>query len=162
MTSSGRRSLRCASHCLMSRAFSLRTSAPGIRGNTSSGAVRFYDEGDGLPTHHYFDVFEDYGVHATSTFDLDWIREDETFAAAGFHHVIRGAVDEAGTWGFDCRSTDAVGILTSYSTATTATMPTPASFTTGLPITTTRWLRWSVPMAGIQTTGCACFRVTVN
>ncbi len=69
---------------------------------------------------------------------------------------------EAGTWGFDCRSTDAVGILTSYSTATTATMPAPASFTTGLPIATTRWLRWTVPMAGIQTTGCACFRVTVN
>ena len=39
MTSSGRRTLRCASHCLMSRAFSHRTSAPGIRGNTSSGAV---------------------------------------------------------------------------------------------------------------------------
>jgi uncharacterized repeat protein (TIGR01451 family) len=71
-------------------------------------------------------------------------------------------VPEAGTWAFACGSTDAVPVVTSYSTSTSTTAPPAGSFTTGLPVAATRWLRWTVPMAGVQTTGCACYRVTVN
>ncbi len=69
---------------------------------------------------------------------------------------------EAGTWAFWCGSTDNVPVVTSYSTATTPTVPAAASWITANPVAGTRWLRWTIPMAGVQTTGCACFRVTVN
>ena len=69
-------------------------------------------------------------------------------------------VPEATTAPLDCGNTDGTPVVVSYSTATSATPPSP--FTTGNPIAGTRWLRWTVGMAGIQTTGCGCFRVSVN
>ncbi len=71
-------------------------------------------------------------------------------------------VPEAATAAFNCGNTNGVTPVVAYSTATTATIPPPASFTDGLPTAAARWLRWTVPMAGIRTTGCFCYRVSVN
>jgi hypothetical protein len=62
----------------------------------------------------------------------------------------------------DCKSTDGVPMAVSYSTLTSPTVPTAASFTTGNPVAGTRWLRWTMPMAGIQTTGCSCHRIQIQ
>jgi len=90
-------------------------------------------------------------------------------SASAFSMVLTDAVPagtaflpEASTAAFNCGSTDGVAVTTAYSTATTGTMPAAGSFTTGNPVTATRWLRWTVPMAGVQTTGCACFRVQLD
>jgi len=90
-------------------------------------------------------------------------------SASAFSMVLTDAVPagtaflpEASAAAFDCGTTDGVAVTTAYSTATTGTMPAAGSFTTGLPVSLTRWLRWTVPMAGVQTTGCACFRVQVD
>jgi hypothetical protein len=55
-----------------------------------------------------------------------------------------------------------VTITTAYTTAASPAMPAAASVTGANPVAGTRWLRWTVPMAGVQTTGCACYRVQVN
>jgi len=90
-------------------------------------------------------------------------------SASAFTFVITDAVPmgttfvpEATTAGFNCGSTDGVTVTVAYSTLTTPTVPLPASFTTANPVTGTRWLRFTVPMAGVQTSGCACYRVTVD
>ena len=62
----------------------------------------------------------------------------------------------------DCGNTDGVALQVTYSTLSVAVMPGAASFTSGNPVGGTRWLRWTVPVAGVQTSGCACFRATVN
>ncbi len=69
---------------------------------------------------------------------------------------------EAGTWALSCGNTDGIGPGVAYSTATTPTVPPAGSFVTANPVTGTRWLRWTVPYTGVQTTGCTCFRVQVN
>jgi hypothetical protein len=71
-------------------------------------------------------------------------------------------VPEATAAGLNCGSTDGVTLAVAYSTLTVPVMPGPASFTTANPVSNTRWLRWTVPVAGVQTTGCACFRVAIN
>ena len=71
-------------------------------------------------------------------------------------------VPEAAVAGLDCGNTDGLSLAVSYSTATSATMPPAASFLGGNPVAGTRWLRWAIPMAGVQTTGCGCFRVRIN
>ncbi len=88
-------------------------------------------------------------------------------SASAFSFVITDAlpvgtsfVPEATTAPFDCGNTDGQPVTVSYSTATSVTPP--PTFTTGNPAAGTRWLRWTVPMAGIGTTGCGCFRVSVN
>jgi uncharacterized repeat protein (TIGR01451 family) len=90
-------------------------------------------------------------------------------SASAFTFVITDAVPtgmtfvpEATAADLNCGSTDGVNLAVAYSTVTSATMPLPASFTTANPVTGTRWLRWTVPMAGVQTTGCGCFRVSVD
>ena len=62
----------------------------------------------------------------------------------------------------DCGNTKGQPLTVGYSTLTSPTAPAPGSFITGVPTAGTRWLRWSVPNIGVNTTGCACFRVTVN
>jgi len=56
------------------------------------------------------------------------------------------------------------GITVYYSTATT-TVP-PGTFTsvpgTGSPLGNTRWLRWTIRNAYVNSTGCVCFKVSVN
>jgi len=90
-------------------------------------------------------------------------------SASGFSLVMTDAVPlgmsfipEASTAPFNCGTTDGVTVTVAYSTTASPTMPAAASFSTGNPVAGTRWLRWTVPMAGVQTTGCACFRVQVQ
>jgi len=56
------------------------------------------------------------------------------------------------------------GITVWYSTATT-TVP-PGTFTsvpgTGSPLGNTRWLRWTIRDVYVNSTGCVCFKVSVN
>ena len=89
--------------------------------------------------------------------------------ASAFTFVMTDAVPEgttflpeSGSAGLDCGNTDGTPLAVAYSTLTTPTVPLPASFITGNPVSGTHWLRWTLPVAGIQTTGCACFRVVVN
>jgi len=90
-------------------------------------------------------------------------------SGSGFAMVMTDAVPagttfvpEASVSGLDCGNTDGVVLAVAYSTLTSPTMPVAASFVVGNPVSLTRWLRWTVPVAGAQTTGCACFRVTIN
>jgi len=90
-------------------------------------------------------------------------------SASAFTFVVTDAVPvgttfvpEAGVSGLDCGSTDGTALGVSYSTLASATMPAAASFSLGNPVAGTRWLRWTIPVAGVQTSGCACFRVKVN
>jgi len=90
-------------------------------------------------------------------------------SASAFTFVITDAVPmgttflpEAGTAAFNCGTTDGVAVTVAYSTQASAVVPPAASFTTGNPVAGTRWLRWTVPMAGVETSGCACYRVQIN
>ncbi len=85
------------------------------------------------------------------------------------HHRTNGAhgdfcliEPEAAATGLSCGNTDGVALTVGYSSVTSPTPPLPASFANGNPVTGTRWLRWTAFYAGVETTGCACFRVLVN
>jgi uncharacterized repeat protein (TIGR01451 family) len=91
-------------------------------------------------------------------------------SASGFTFVITDAVPVGTAYvpevpsAMNCGSTDGVAVTVAYSIATQATPP--AAFTTGsvgvqLPVGV-RWLRWTVPIIGVETTGCACYRLSVN
>jgi len=71
-------------------------------------------------------------------------------------------VPEGAMTALSCGNTDGVALTVGYSTQATSTPPPPASFANGNPVAGTRWLRWTVPYAGVETTGCACFRVQIN
>ena len=88
-------------------------------------------------------------------------------SASAFTFVITDALPagttflpEAGTAAFDCGNTKGVAPLPAYSTTNSAAPP--ATFTEANPIAGTRWVRWTIPQAGVNTTGCICYRVTVN
>ncbi len=88
-------------------------------------------------------------------------------SASAFTFVITDAVPmgtvfvpEASTAGFDCGNTKGVAPRVAYSTAASVTPP--AAFTEANPIAGTRWLRFTIPQIGVATTGCVCFKVTVN
>ena len=59
---------------------------------------------------------------------------------------------------------NAPGVTVWYSTATTTTPP--GTFTslpgTGSPLSNSRWLRWTIRDVYINSTGCVCFKVSVN
>jgi uncharacterized repeat protein (TIGR01451 family) len=102
----------------------------------------------------------------TVRFKLCWSNYS---TASAFTFVVTDAVPmgsvflpEATVAGLDCGSTDGVALGVSYSTLTSPAMPAAASFSGGNPIAGTRWLRWTIPVVGIQTSGCACFRAVVN
>jgi uncharacterized repeat protein (TIGR01451 family) len=91
-------------------------------------------------------------------------------SASAFSFIVTDAVPMGTTYvpdnvtAMDCGSTDGVVMTVSYSTSAVA-LPPNGSFTTvpsGALPSGVRWLRWSMPMAGVQTTGCACFRVAVD
>ncbi len=88
-------------------------------------------------------------------------------SASAFTFVITDAVPlgtaflpEAGTASFDCGNTAGAAPRVAYSTAASTTPP--AAFTEANPLAGTRWLRFTIPQAGVNTTGCVCYRVTVN
>jgi uncharacterized repeat protein (TIGR01451 family) len=71
-------------------------------------------------------------------------------------------VPEVALGAFNCGNTDGLSPIVAYSTVPSANTPPAASFTTALPITGSRWLRWTIPMAGVQTSGCVCYRAQIN
>ncbi len=88
-------------------------------------------------------------------------------SASAFTFVVTDAipmgttfVPEASSSALDCGNTRGVVPQVAYSTATSTTPP--AAFTNGNPVAGTRWLRWTVPSVDIFTSGCLCYRVTVN
>ncbi len=91
-------------------------------------------------------------------------------SSSAFTFVITDAVPmgttfvpEAGTAALDCGNTGGVAPAVAYSQATSVTPP--AAFTSANPTNApspTRWLRWTIPSVGVNTTGCVCYRVTVN
>ena len=90
-------------------------------------------------------------------------------SASAFTFVVTDAVPngtdfipEAGITALDCGSTDGVAMSVSYSTLSTGVVPQAASFTTANPVSGTRWLRWTMFVAGVQTTGCACYRIKIQ
>jgi uncharacterized repeat protein (TIGR01451 family) len=89
-------------------------------------------------------------------------------SGSGFTMVMTDAVPvgatfvpEATSAGLDCGNTDGVAPVVGYSTQT-ASPPPPAGFVNGNPVAGTRWLRWTIPVVGVQTTGCGCFRVAIQ
>ncbi len=66
----------------------------------------------------------------------------------------------------DCGNAGGVPVAVAYSLAVTPAVPPPGSFTTisgaTAPPAATRWLRWTVPYAGVNSTGCFCYRISVN
>jgi uncharacterized repeat protein (TIGR01451 family) len=102
----------------------------------------------------------------TVRFQLCWSNYS---SASAFTFVITDAVPvgtaflpEATSAGLNCGNTDGVAIGVSYSTVASPAMPAAASFVSANPIAGTQWLRWTVGMIGVQTTGCGCFRVKIN
>jgi len=90
-------------------------------------------------------------------------------SASAFTFVMTDAVPvgltflpEASVAGLNCGNTDGTPLSVAYATTASATMPGAASFTGGNPVAGTRWLRWTVLYAGVETTGCACYRATIN
>ena len=51
-----------------------------------------------------------------------------------------------------------------FSTDSSATVPPDANFTStgGVPSAATYWLRWTLPVVGVNTTGCFCYKLRVN
>jgi len=97
-------------------------------------------------------------------FQICWSNYSSTSA---FTFVITDAVPmgttflpEAGTAQLVCSQAAGSTVDVAYSTSTSATPP--AGFVNGNPVAGTRWLRWTVRQLGVNTTGCGCFRVTVN
>jgi uncharacterized repeat protein (TIGR01451 family) len=89
-------------------------------------------------------------------------------SASAFTFVITDAVPVGTTYvpevpsAMSCGSTDGVSLAVAYSTSTTS--PPTGTYTTasGMLPTGVRWLRWTAPLVGVQTTGCACFRLSVD
>ncbi len=93
-------------------------------------------------------------------------------SASAFTFVVSDAVPvgtvyvpDAAT-AMNCGNTDGTPVDVAYSLATSATIPPPASFVAiagaTAPPAGTRWLRWTAFVAGVQTTGCFCYRVSVQ
>jgi len=88
-------------------------------------------------------------------------------SASAFTFVITDAVPMGTTYvpetaaAMSCGSTDGMTITVGYSSDPTTPATTWATASGMLP-TGVRWLKWTVPYAGVQTSGCACFKVSVN
>jgi len=104
----------------------------------------------------------------TVQFNICW---SNFSAATGFSFTITDAVPMGTTYVPElantmlCGSSAPVpGITVWYSTATTTTPP--GTFTsvpgTGSPLGNTRWLRWTIRDVYVNSTGCVCFKVSVN
>jgi len=92
-------------------------------------------------------------------------------SATGFSFTITDAVPMGTSYVPEVASTMTCGtsaplpgVTVYYSTATTTTPP--GTFTsvpgTGSPLGNTRWLRWAVRDVYVNSSGCVCFRVSVN
>jgi len=88
-------------------------------------------------------------------------------SASAFSFTITDAVPVGTTYvpetdtAMNCGSTDGVTMTVGYSLDPTTPATTWATASGMLP-TGVRWLKWTVPIVGVQTTGCACFKITVD
>jgi uncharacterized repeat protein (TIGR01451 family) len=104
----------------------------------------------------------------TVTFKVCWSNYS---SASAFTFTITDAVPMGTSYIPDsanaalCGATDPITATLAYSTSTSPTPPA-GNFTTvsgaSSPPVGTRWLMWAVPYTGVQTTGCLCYRVTVD
>jgi uncharacterized repeat protein (TIGR01451 family) len=91
-------------------------------------------------------------------------------SASALSFVITDAVPKGTTYTAQvasnhiCGTTSAIAYDFAYSTAQSSSPPAAASWTTttGTPAGSVYWLRWTIKSVGIDTTGCACFKVKVN
>jgi len=89
-------------------------------------------------------------------------------SASALSFVITDAVPRGTTYVPDtatnhlCGATIPVTFDLAYSTATSSTPPAAFTTTAGSPLGAARWLRWTVKSVGIHTTGCACFKISVD
>jgi uncharacterized repeat protein (TIGR01451 family) len=92
-------------------------------------------------------------------------------SASAFTFTITDAVPMGTTYvpevatSMSCGNTDGATLKVAYSTSTTVPAPTTSYVEisgTAQADAQTHWLKWTVPVVGVQTTGCACFRVTIN
>jgi len=109
----------------------------------------------------------------TVTFNICWSNYS---SASAFQFVINDAIPNGTGYEPDPASaafcdppTNPVGYSMAYATTASSTIPPKASWTdiggsaSGTsPPTTTTWLRWTIDEIGIFTSGCLCFRVTVD
>jgi len=104
----------------------------------------------------------------TVQFQICWSNNS---SATGFSFAITDAVPLGTTYvpelasNMLCGTSAPVpGVTVWYSTATTTTPP--GTFTsipgTGSPLGNTRWLRWTIRDAYVNSSGCVCFKVSVN
>jgi len=104
----------------------------------------------------------------TVQFEMCW---QNISSATAFSFMITDAVPMGTTYVPQVASTmlcwsssPAPGLTVWYSTATTTTPP--GTFTsvpgTSSPLANTRWLRWTVRDAYVNSSGCVCFKVSVN
>ena len=104
----------------------------------------------------------------TVQFQLCW---SNFSSATGFSFTITDAVPMGTTYVPEIASTalcagsaPVPGVVVWYSTATSTTPP--GTFTsvpgTGSPLANTRWLRWTIRDAYVNSSGCVCFKVSVN
>lgn len=91
-------------------------------------------------------------------------------SASAFSFTITDAVPQGTVYvpevpsAMECGDTDGATYQVAYSTVAQGTPP--ATWTTlpggSQPPATTQWLRWTFAQTGVQTTGCACYRVAVQ
>jgi len=104
----------------------------------------------------------------TVQFQLCWSNYS---SATGFSFTITDAVPMGTSYVPEIASTmlcgtsgPVPGVVVWYSTATSTTPP--GTFTsvpgTGSPLSNTRWLRWTIRDAYVNSSGCVCFKVSVN
>ena len=104
----------------------------------------------------------------TVQFQICWSNDS---SATAFSFTITDAVPMGTTYVPQVASTmlcgtsaPVPGLTVWYSTATTTTPP--GTFTsvpgTGSPLANSRWLRWTIRDVYVRSTGCVCFRVSVN
>ena len=88
-------------------------------------------------------------------------------SASAFTFTITDAVPMGTTYvpetaaALNCGSTDGVAMTVGFSTDPT-TPPTTWATAGGMLPTGVRWLKWTVPYTGVETTGCACFKISVD
>jgi uncharacterized repeat protein (TIGR01451 family) len=91
-------------------------------------------------------------------------------SASALSFVITDAVPKGTTYvpqvasNHICGTTSAIAYDFAYSTSQTSSPPAGGSWTTTTvtPSPPVYWLRWTIKSVGIDTSGCACFKVSVN